>query len=358
VRSTIARIELRRLGWWTAGLALLGLLVWQAVTASGGTPEPVADAHLSHGAVIVDSGLLVLREGLETVLVLAAITASFRGSNDSYRKPVALGGAAALVATVATWFVAIAITEAVGQGSLDLQAATGLLAVVVLLVVMNWFFHKVYWTGWISSHNRRRRTLMSGAGEAAAWRTGLGLATLGFTSVYREGFEVVLFLQNLRLRYGSTVVLEGVAIGVALAAIVAYVTFFAHSRLPYKKMLVATGVMLGVVLLVMVGESVQELQQAGWIGTTPIGVKVPGWLGLWFSVFPNVETIVAQVAAALLVIGSYFMAEEIRVRRPRRRGEEAASRASEAPERTEGLTPYVEASERLEGAPGRQASAS
>ncbi|MHB1810329.1 MAG: FTR1 family iron permease [Solirubrobacteraceae bacterium] len=333
LRSSIASIELRRAGWWAAGLALLGVLIWQAVTASGGTPEPVTDTHLSHGAVILDSGLLVLREGLETVLVLAAITASFRGGNDSYRKPVALGGASALLATVATWFIAIAITDAVGQGSLDLQAATGLLAVAVLLVVMNWFFHKVYWTGWISSHNRKRRRLMSSAGDAGRWRTGLGLAALGFTSVYREGFEVVLFLQNLRLRYGSSVVLEGVAIGLALTAVVAYVTFFAHSKLPYKRMLVVTGVMLGIVLLVMVGESVQELQQAGWLGTTSIGVKVPGWLSLWFSIFPNVETIVAQAIAAALVIGSYFMAEEIRVRRPRRRGEKAAVMAEQAPAR-------------------------
>jgi high-affinity iron transporter len=81
----------------------------------------------------------------------------------------------------------------------------------------------------------------------------------------------------------------------------------------------------------MVGESVQELQQAGWIGTTPIGVAIPGWMGLWFSVFPNVETIVAQVVAAALVIGSYFLAEELRVRRPRRRGGQVAVRSSAPP---------------------------
>jgi high-affinity iron transporter len=91
-------------------------------------------------------------------------------------------------------------------------------------------------------------------------------------------------------------------------------------------MLVATGIMLGFVLLVMVGESVQELQQAGWIGTTPIGVAIPGWMGLWFSIFPNVQTIVAQVVAATLVLGSYFLAEEMRVRRPRRRGAPVAVR--------------------------------
>jgi high-affinity iron transporter len=322
----------KRLGWGLLAVAAAGLLVWQLLGAAGGTPDPTdPSTHLSHLAVVVDSGILVLREGLETILVLAVLTASMRGDNSVYRKPLALGGAAALGVAVATWFVAIAVTDAVGPGSLDLQAATGLLAIVVLLVVMNWFFHKVYWTGWIASHNRRRKALMGEAGSPGARRAILGLVLLGFTSVYREGFEVVLFLQNLRLRYGSGVVLEGVVLGLALVAAIGWLTFGLQSKLPYKRMLVATGVLLGVVLLVMVGESVQELQQAGWIGTTPINVAIPGWMGLWFAIFPNVQTIVAQVVAALLVVGSYFLAEELRVRRPRRRGADAAVRPSSPP---------------------------
>ena len=322
----------RRIGWGALAAAVAGLLIWQLIGAGGGTPDPTNPSeHLSHLAVVVDSGILVLREGLECILVLAVLTASMRGGNSAYRRPLAVGGVTALAAAVGTWFVAIVITDAVGQGSLDLQAATGLLAIAVLLVVMNWFFHKVYWTGWISSHNKRRKELMGGAGSVSAQRTLLGLALLGFTSVYREGFEVVLFLQNLRLRYGSATVLEGVALGLAFVAVIGWVTFGLQRRLPYKRMLVATGLLLGVVLLVMVGESVQELQQAGWIGTTPVGIAVPGWMGLWFSIFPNVQTIVAQVAAAALVVGSYFLAEELKVRRPRRRGDRPAVRPSEPP---------------------------
>jgi high-affinity iron transporter len=60
---------------------------------------------------------------------------------------------------------------------------------------MNWFFHKVYWTGWISMHSRRKQQLMKESSRAKLW---LGLALLGFSSVYREGFEVVLFLQSYR----------------------------------------------------------------------------------------------------------------------------------------------------------------
>jgi high-affinity iron transporter len=132
---------------------------------------------------------------------------------------------------------------------------------------------------------------------------------LGFTSFYREGFEVVLFLQNYRLKLGGPPVLYGVGIGIALSAIVALLTFLANRRLPYKKMLIATGVLLGIVLLVMVGEQAQEMQLAHWLPTTPIRSlqHVPEWLGLWFAVFPTVETLAAQAIAAVLVLGSYFI---------------------------------------------------
>jgi high-affinity iron transporter len=139
----------------------------------------------------------------------------------------------------------------------------------------------------------------------------LGLALLGFTSVYREGFEVVLFLQSYRLSLGSSAVAEGVVLGLVFTAAVGVLTFVANRRLPYKKMLIITGVMLGGVLLVMVGEQAQEMQLAGWLRTTPIPSLtriVPTWAGLWFAVFPTVETLAAQLLAAMFVVGSYVLA--------------------------------------------------
>ena len=86
-------------------------------TATGGTPDPTdPNTHLSHFAVVLDSGILVLREGLETILVLAVLTASMRGADSAYRKPLALGAATAFGVAIVTWFVAIAITDAVGPG--------------------------------------------------------------------------------------------------------------------------------------------------------------------------------------------------------------------------------------------------
>ncbi|HEX4304574.1 MAG TPA: FTR1 family protein [Solirubrobacterales bacterium] len=307
------------------GGLLVALLAWSAFDAHGGTPEPSAGEHLSHGAVVLDSALLVFREGLETILVLAAVTASMVGAAQVYRKPIAIGAATGFLASVATWFLAAWVLGQLGGGGLAVQAATGLLAVIVLLVVMNWFFHKVYWTGWIQNRNRHKREILSRSEgidgkRAAIW----GLIALGVTSVYREGFEVVLFLQNLRLTYGAGTVLEGVALGLALTGAVGVVTFLAHKHMPYKRMLVLTGVMLGVVLIVMVGESVQEMQLAGWLPETTVALSIPGWVGLWFAVFPTVEGLVAQVLAAALVLGSYFGAEYWRIKRPRRQAKATA----------------------------------
>jgi high-affinity iron transporter len=138
------------------------------------------------------------------------------------------------------------------------------------------------------------------------------MALLGFTSFYREGFEVVLFLQSYRLKLGGAVVLYGVVLGGLGSAIVAILTFMAHRRLPYRRMLVATGLMLAFVLLVMVGEEAQEMQLARWLPTTEIPSLVraiPSWMGLWFSVFPTVETLTAQALAGFLVFGSYITAQ-------------------------------------------------
>jgi high-affinity iron transporter len=323
---------------WT-GLVLAAAVVVVVLSwhARGGTPDPTqaAGAHrLSTATVLIDSAILVFREGLETILVLAAITASFLGANRVYRRPVAAGGGLALGAGVLTWFGVVWLIGRFHGSELSIQAATGIPALIVLLVVMNWFFHKVYWTGWIANHHRRRRGLLGVDGETARRRMLLGLALLGFTSVYRECFEVVIFLQNLRELYGASVVLEGVVIGLLFTAAVGILTFALHQRLPYRRLLIITGVLLLFVLLVQVGEEINEMQLAGWIGTTEIHwLAIPGWMGTWLSLFNNWETFGAQFLALAIVVGSYLAAQYLRVWRPRRRGGAPAEIARRAPDR-------------------------
>src|SRR3954454_7900110 len=305
-----------RVGILVAAACVVAMLIWQAVTAQG-APDPLRP-DISPTLAFLDIGVLVFREGLECILVLAAITASMTGPKRDHRRPVAFGAAFAFVATLITWFVAVRIVGSLSDNmsALDLQAATGLLAVIVLLIIMNWFFHKIYWGGWIRAHNRRRKALLENAAAVEISKRSLqfGLVLLGFTSLYREGFEVVLFLQSYNLRLGGGVVFKGALIGLLLSGMVALLTFVLQQRLPYRKMLIVTGILLGVVLLVMVGEQAQEMQLAHWISRTEIPWLVdslPAWVGMWFAIFPTYETLIAQGLAAVLVIGSYFAARRV-----------------------------------------------
>lgn len=294
-------------------LPIIALLIWQGITSKG-APDPTVP-NTSHWSAVLDISVLFFREGLETILVLAAITAglSRKNENSNHASPIFLGAGLGILASIFTWFAVRGIVSDLTTvvSALALQAATGLLAVIVLLVVMNWFFHKVYWGGWITLHNRRKKELMeSPEAQQSSALLFWGLVLLGLSSVYREGFEIVLFLQSYYLKLGHGTVLTGALIGSALTVAMAILTFWAHRRLPYRKMLIFTGVMLGVVLLVMVGEEAFEMQQANWIPTTTIKALdglIPDWAGVWFSIFPTWETILAQVLAAVLVVGSYFL---------------------------------------------------
>ncbi|HEX8854811.1 MAG TPA: FTR1 family protein [Thermoleophilaceae bacterium] len=284
--------------------------------------------------VLVDSSLIVFREGLEAVLIFAAVTASMQGANTVHKRPVAAGAGVAFVACVGVWFLFQAVLGAFSEKyGPELQAITGLIAVLVLLVILNWFLHRVYWTGWISHHHKRRRTLLAMPRGGFLSAQVVGLVALGFTSVFREGFEVVLFLQNLQLKAGTPTVMAGTAIGLALTGLVGLATFKLQRRLPYRKMLVVTGALIAFVLVVMIGGTARSFVDLGWLPGTQsdLGVSFPNWLARWLEVVPSVATLSVQAGAAVAVLGSYLVAEHLKVRRPRKRGEQAASRPEQPP---------------------------
>src|ERR1700731_5106272 len=106
-------------------MAVVGMIVWQGVTAHG-APDPT-QPNTSPTVAFLDIGILVFREGLECILVLAAITASMTGAKRAHRRPVAVGAAIAFGATLITWLIAVRIVDSLSDNmaALDLQAATG-----------------------------------------------------------------------------------------------------------------------------------------------------------------------------------------------------------------------------------------
>ena len=278
--------------------------------------ERVGSGAGSDFSVITNSALIVFREGLEAVLILAALMASLVGDRRGFRRPILAGVGFALVASAVTWIVAQTVLTSLARYGEKLEAVVSLVAIGVLLLILNWFFHRMYWQENLQNLHQRKRRVLAGAGLSLAAAQVVGLVLLGFTSVYREGFETVLFLQAMTLEAGALTVLQGVALGLAGVVGVFVLVIALERKLPHKKLLVATGVLITGVLVVMVGTTVQTMQKVGWMAVTPIdGLELPYWAGLWLGLYPTWQGLIAQTAAAVFVVGSYVAAEGVRRRR-------------------------------------------
>jgi high-affinity iron transporter len=263
------------------------------------------------GAITTNAAIIVFREGLEAVVILASLLASFKtAATRRYRKPMWLGAALALLASAVTWFVMQGALLAFARYGERVEAVVSIVAIGVLILITNWFFHDTYWTDWMASFHKKKGELVK-AGIGAS----IGLVTLGFTSIYREGFETVLFLQALVLESNNLTVLLGTAIGLAATVLIGYVIFQVQTKLPYKKMFIVTAAMIGAVLLIMVGNTAHVLQVVGWLPTHPLRfLELPYWTGLWFGLYATWEGLALQAVAGVFVLGSYFLAEYMKGR--------------------------------------------
>ena len=245
--------------------------------------------------------------------------ASLVGPQRRHRRPLLAGVGVALAASVVTWVVAQTVLGSLAGWGERLEAVVSLIAIAVLLLILNWFYHRVYWQENLQDLHRRKRRILVGGSVGLLSAQAIGLVLLGFSSVYREGFETVLFLQALTLEAGAWTVLQGVLLGFAAVVGVFFLVIALERRLPHKKMLVATGVLITWVLVILVGQTVQTMQVVGWVSVTPIQeLQLPYWSGVWFGLYPTWEGLTAQFAAALFVVGSYVAAEAVRRRRRQR----------------------------------------
>src|SRR5438046_8703542 len=108
-----------RIGVPAAAAFVASMLIWQGVAAQG-APDPLRP-NTSSTVAFLDIGILVFREGLECILVLAAITASMTGSKREQRRPVAFGAAFAFIATLITWRIAVGIVVSLRNNTADLD---------------------------------------------------------------------------------------------------------------------------------------------------------------------------------------------------------------------------------------------
>lgn len=269
----------------------------------------LASAELGWGALFTSSLLILLREGLEAILVLAAIIAFLVKSGRRDALPwVHAGWALALVAGAATWLLARYAISISGASREMTEAVAALCAASVLLYVGVWLHSKANARAW-------QDFVREQVGSALERRTLWALASVAFLAVYRELFEVVLFYQALWAQAGdagSGALLAGVGAAAVLLTIVGWSVFRWGLRLPIAQFFTATSVVLAVLAVIFVGQGVAALQEAGAIGVRVVDfVRVPA-----LGIFPTTQTLVAQLAGVLVAVASFAWAGRRRIAGP------------------------------------------
>ena len=253
------------------------------------------------------SGLLILlREGLEAILVLAAILAFLRNTGQqSAVRSVNIGWGLALVAGLATWALAAYVIDVSGAQRELLEGCTALFASVMERGLGVWMHdrrHAAAWQDYIKS------SLVSGGGR-------FGFAILAFFSVYRELFEVILFYETLWLQAGPAghnAVLAGGATALVLLMGLAWIILRGSAKLPLALFFSINAALLCALSVVFAGHGVKALQEAGIFGTRPVAFFDFDWLGIHADAYSLAAQAVAIVAIIVLYSRSK-MAEKRRV---------------------------------------------
>lgn len=248
---------------------------------------------------------IIAREGMEAVVVLAALMAGLRGvEQKSTRRGIANGAWLALAATALTFWLSKTVVQSLAHYGEKLEAVVSVLAVAILFVVTNWVFHKFYWVGW----NAKIRSLTKSARrvESSHWEK-FALLGVGFLTVYREGFETALFMQSLILEGNPAAVTTGVLFGVVFIALVGGLTFTFGVKLPYRKLLVVTGVLVVSIMVSFLGSTVRLFQTVGWLPVHPVpGLHVPAWAGLWLGLYPSWEGLLIPPLSLVYVAAAWL----------------------------------------------------
>jgi high-affinity iron transporter len=250
---------------------------------------------------------IIFREGLESALIIGAILTYLEASrNNKFKKHVYYGIVIAIGATAVTWFIAEFIIEISGASRELIEAIAGISAVAVLFWVSFWVLNKIETKRWIEFVKAK-------VWKATATGSIMVFVMLSFFTVYREGFETVLFYQAMLsfAKYMEWYVVAGLILGLAVIVATAIVVRKVGKRLPLKVLFALTMGIGAYMSIAFMGNAIREFQEVGYISTTHLIGTVPRLdinLATMTGIHPTLETIVAQIALlAVYVVGSLYI---------------------------------------------------
>lgn len=254
---------------------------------------------LSAAGAFSSAFIIVAREGLEAILVLAAIAAFLikSGRRDGL-KHLHAGWIAALLVGVATWIASSTLLEISGAQREVTEGITALLAAAVLLYAGYWLHSRSYASRWKSFIDGQ-------VSDALSRRTLFGIALISFLAVYREVFETVLFMQALWIQSDGASrggLVAGVASAGAALAILAWLVARYSARLPLQLFFSLSSLFLAALAVIFAGKGVAALQAAGKIPTDPLAISGIPALGI----YPSVQGLALQALLVVVIIASFI----------------------------------------------------
>ncbi len=260
--------------------------------------ELLSDNELSPFWLLVSASAILLREGLEAVLVVVMLLGLAAGTGArKIRGATHAGWAGALLLGVVTWGISRWLMKFSGASREVIEGMTSLLAVAVLLYVGFWLHSKSELGRWHSFLKE------STAGRGIGFWGAFGAA---FLAVYREAFETVLFFQTLWLDAGSDRhrwLVAGIALGAVTVGVFAWLLLVLEKKLPLRQFFSLSAITMLVLSVILAGKGLHSLQQSGWIPQTIILGRIPSIFRSvmnFFGIYPSVQTLLLQGVTAIL----------------------------------------------------------
>ena len=258
----------------------------------------LTEAGESAALTLFSSMLILLREGLEAILVLAAIAAFLAKADQRHHlRYVHMGWIGALVLGIATWLIAQMFIDISGAGRELTEGIAALVAAAMLLYVGFWLHRQSNARQWQQYlHGRLGEQLSSGK----LW----GLMFIAFLAVYREVLETVLFYQAFWLQSppeGHRYIVMGFVIAAVLLVILAWLIFRFSVRLPLRPFFRVNAILLFVLALVFTGKGIAALQEGGYLSKDTIPFVEVDLLGI----YPTLESLGVQ--ALILLIAAIWL---------------------------------------------------
>ncbi len=263
--------------------------------------ERLGAGSLSPTTAFVSSLIILLREGVEAILVLAAIIAFVVKTGRRDALPwVHAGWIAALILGAFTWFAATYLIDISGANREMTEGVTALVAAAMLIYVGYWLHGKSYAQAW-------SRFIREQVGAALSKGTLAAMAFVSFLAVYREICEIVLFYQPLWVQAaasGRGGVVAGIGVAAILLAAIGFAIFNYSVRLPIGRFFAVTSLLIALLAVVFAGHGIAALQEAGVIDVDPVPFVSLPLLGI----YPTAKSLAAQVVALALVVFTFWLA--------------------------------------------------